>query len=199
MIGWGVTKRQADVTENIFSKVGQRNPPRSGWISPHRRRSEALVTKFPPHRSTKSRSVPIRWFGIFIQRLPRSKRRIANRDSLRWEFEGTGGTRNVERDLGTKINPKFTSPISEMIRVHFPDLQDQSSEFQQLAPHTGERGTNFPNRKWVRGKRLSKTLPISISRRSNRSKNKRVNTPGNGKAKNRGPLGRGSSDPRNPP
>ena len=101
----------------------------------------------------------------------------------------------MERDLGTKINPKFTSPISERIRVHFPDLQDQSLEFQQLAPQTGERGTNFPNRKWEDPKQ---TLPISISRRSNRIKNKRVNTPGNGKAKNRGPLGRGSSDPRNP-
>ena len=155
--------------------------------------------KFPPTGPPKSRSVPIRWFRIFIQRLPRSKRRIANRDSLRWEFERAGGTRNVERDLRTKINQKFTSPISERIRGHFPDLQDQLLEFQQLVPRPGERGTNFPNRKWVRGKRLSKTLPISISRWSNRIKNKRVHTPGNGKAKNRGPLGRGSSDPRNPP
>ena len=193
-----MTKRQADVTENIFSKVGQRNPPVPDGFRHTDVEARPWSQNFPPTGPPKSRSVPIRWFGIFIQRLPRSKRRIANRDSLRWEFEGTGGTRNVERDLGTKINPKFTSPISEMIRVHFPDLQDQSSEFQQLAPHTGERGTNFPNRKWVRGKRLSKTLPISISRRSNRIRNKRVNTPGNGKAKNRGPLGRGSSDPRNP-
>ena len=116
---WGGTNRQADVVEKIFSKVGLRNPPRSGWISPHRRRSEAVVTKFPPTSPPKSRSVHIRWFGIFIQRLPRSKRRIANGDSLRWEFERTGGTRNVELrlELGTKIKPKCTFPICESILI----------------------------------------------------------------------------------
>ena len=123
---WGVTKRQADVTENIFSKVGQRNPPIPDGFRPTDVEAKPWSQNFPPTGPPKSRSVPIRWFGIFIQRLPRSKRRIANRDSLRWEFERTGGTRNVERDLGTKINPKFTSPISERIQVHFPDLQDQS-------------------------------------------------------------------------